>query len=108
MPSMRAGAWHPACTDRPTPIRGARPELHARLAALPTGASAAHKPIHDPCEQYGEAHSRASLAPSRSSRRRPLGNDRALDTAARLREALRARGHLAVLDVFPDLDGLGR
>jgi len=36
------------------------------------------------------------------------GNDRALDTAARLREALRARGHRAVLEAFPDLDSLGR
>ncbi len=36
------------------------------------------------------------------------GNDRALDTAARLREALRARGHRAVLEAFPDPDSLGR
>jgi len=36
------------------------------------------------------------------------GNGRALDRARRLRDALRARGHRARLEVFSDLDGLRR
>jgi diacylglycerol kinase family enzyme len=36
------------------------------------------------------------------------GNGRALAAALRLREALEARGHRAALEVFPDLDALGR